>query len=155
MTLTLSIPSQELSQLVVHVSPHCSRLMYASSPSSLLTFYSQAVQLISDASLQQQTSTRCAASYESTAAQQYRSILDIRIIPHLSSAQRRVLERGGTAGLWACLEEERLEALPEIRRNRPKVWCGCGVWGLRCGKWIYVSGVGHGVWGVECGMRGE
>ena len=50
----------------------------------------------------------------------YSALLDGRLAPRLTPAQRRALQRGGARGLAACLEEEHEEALPEIRRSRPK-----------------------------------
>ena len=54
-----------------------------------------------------------------------RSVLENHIIPRLTEPQRRALERGGAMGLWVRLEEEREEALPEIKRSRPKVMDQC------------------------------
>ena len=44
-----------------------------------------------------------------------------RLNVHLTQAQQRALVQDGAHGLFACMEEEREEALPEIRRTRPKV----------------------------------
>jgi hypothetical protein len=44
-----------------------------------------------------------------------------RLNAHLTRAQQLALVQGGAHGLFACMEEEREEALPEIKRTRPKV----------------------------------
>ena len=60
---------------------------------------------------------------DDSASDVYKPML-ARLASRLNVAQQRALMQGGALGLFACLEEEREEALPEIKRKRPKVSIG-------------------------------